>query len=104
MNNKNTIKQNTEVAIFMNIVENDLKGLNKQTTGEFWLKKRNELPILFNIANILASIPACSAFIERFFSIAGLFSNKRSGNTSVGVLCARALLKANTRYLQQLNI
>ena len=100
--NKNEIKASAEVSKFLGIIENDIKALGKQTTAEFWLKNKTELPTLFNVATFLASIPASSAFIERFFSIAGLYSNKRTGNVSVELLCARALLKANARYLQNI--
>ena len=52
------------------------------STPDFWCqqKKEKKFPILSEIALKIYSIPASSAFIERFFSIAGVINNKRRCN------------------------
>jgi len=51
----------------------------------------------------LLSIPATSAHIERFFSVAGIINSKHSTNISDDLLIERSLLKANIKLLENFN-
>jgi hypothetical protein len=45
---------------------------NKQGVMEFWTDWSSRLPILFRIARRILPTPACSADVERLFSVTGL--------------------------------
>ena len=45
----------------------------------------------------LLSIPASSAFFERFFSICGTVCTKRNGNMGDDLLIKRSFLKSNLK-------
>jgi hypothetical protein len=55
------------------------------------------MPNLFNLACKLLSIPATSAFIERFFSLTGQINSQKSNSVSVDLLRTRSMLKANMK-------
>lgn len=81
----------SEKFTFINLVK---KSETKLTTNEFWLQNRKKLPFLYDISLRLLSIPATSAFIERFFSVTGLINNNRSQNK-------RSMLKVNMNLLDE---
>lgn len=58
------------------------------------------MPFLSKIALKLFSIPASSAFIERFFSICGFVSSKRSMNMKPETLTEKCLLRVNVDLLE----
>lgn len=60
------------------INSDDIKAYSKKSTASFWKEKRHELKLLYQFSLVLNSIPASSAFIERFFSISGLYSKKKA--------------------------
>jgi hypothetical protein len=76
------------------------------STPDFWCqqKKEKKFPILSEIALKIYSIPASSAFIERFFSIAGVINNKRRCNMNQETLIMRSFMKANSRFLDELDL
>ena len=98
-------KLNQDIAKFMNIfIMNTQSFTRYKRSSMFWIEKRNEFPLLYKLNLILSSIPASSAFIERFFSVTGLYSNKRNRNMKCQTLIRRSLLKANRKYIPQLTI
>ena len=104
-NEEQNKKLNQEIEKFMNIfIMNTQSFTRYKRTSMFWIEKRNEFPLLYKLNLILSSIPASSAFIERFFSVTGLYSNKRSRNMKCETLITRSLLKANSKYISQLTI
>jgi hypothetical protein len=66
---RNKIELENEIKSFTEILDK-MKLEKKQnfTTRQFWEKYRERLPNLNRLALLLTSIPASSAFIERFFS------------------------------------
>lgn len=64
----------------------------------------NKFPKISSLARVLLNIPVSSAFVERFFSIAGIITKKRSDNMSPKLICARSLLKANVSLLKEMAI
>lgn len=73
------------------------------TTEEFWRKHQRTMPIMYKCANHLLSMPASSAFIERYFSICGVVCKKRAGNMTDDLIIMRSFLKTNMRILDSLN-
>ncbi len=50
----------------------------------------------------MLSIPTTSAFIERFFSICGIKTEKRTGNMIDSRLIMRSFLKCNIKLLKNM--
>ena len=65
----------------------------------FWSNNRDQLPALYRLNIILFNIPATSAHLERFFSVAGHINNSRAQNMSNTLLTRRAMLKVNIKLL-----
>jgi hypothetical protein len=76
----------------------------KHTTNYFWATNNQELHNLSRLANVLLNIPASSAFIERFFSIAGVVFSSRRGNSYDDLIISRSLLKTNMETIESLTI
>ena len=87
-----------EKDLFFSLISSSLEG----TTNSFWLKNKKKLPNLFKVARRLHTIPASSAFIERFFSICGVFCKPLCGNMSEDLIIKRSFLKCNIDILNQL--
>ena len=87
-----------EVALFVSLVENTRMLRN----NKFWQENKERLPCLFRLHLILFNIPASSAHLERFFSIAGMINNNRSQNMSNQLLIMRAMLKSNIELLDKM--
>lgn len=103
-NDKNEIK--SKIFMEKNNFHRYLFDTNedKKSTSLFWLRKKDELPHLFKLARFLIVIPASSAFVEGFFSIAGIITSQRASNTKSKYFCERALLRANAKYLDFLQL
>ncbi len=84
-----------ETQKFINIINNT----EFDSPKGFWLKHKSSLPNLYNLALKLLSIPATSAYIERFFSITGQINNKQANQMSPELLEIRSMLKANLNLL-----
>lgn len=85
-------KYKVEVRSFVNFVES-----YEITTSsrDFWLLNRSKFPNLFTLYERLVHIPAASAFLEQYFSVAGYVEGAKKYNMSEDLLISRALLKAN---------
>ena len=94
----------TEIKNFLDILRFEIEELDKISTPDFWCKKIKEkkFPGLSQIA--LYSIPASSAFMERFFSIAGVINNKRRCNMNPETLIMRSIMKANMKYFDEIQL
>ena len=84
-----------EVKVFINIITET----TFESTKKFWLKYKTSMPNLFNLACKLLSIPATSAFIERFFSLTGQINKQQSNSVSVDLLRTRSMLKAHMKLI-----
>jgi hypothetical protein len=84
-----------EIKVFLNII----KETKYDSTKKFWLKYQISLPNLFNLSARLLSIPATSAFIERYFSITGQINDKTTNSMSPELLKTKSMLKANIKLL-----
>ena len=73
-----------------------------KTKDEFWLDKKAKFSNLFKLYLRFSSIPASSAFIERFFSICGVVCKQRAGNSLDDLLITRSFLKCNIEILNEL--
>ena len=83
----------------------DKNFLNKkQSTKEFCQSNSRKFPILYKVPIILLNINSSSAFIERFFSIAGVITNKRRSNMKDDLLVTRSILKSNIQILEEMNL
>ena len=87
-----------EIKVFLNII----KETKYDSTKKFWLKYKISLPNLFNLSARLLSIPATSAFIERYFSITGQINYKTTNSMSTELLKTKSMLKANIKLLDQI--
>ena len=61
------------------------------------------MPKLFDLTIILLNISASSAFIERFFSIAGIVCDLKRLNMKEDLIIMRSLMKTNMTVLAELN-
>ena len=68
----------------------------------FWEKFTKDLPKLTILYVKINSLPATSAFIERFFSLTGLVCEKRRMRMTEDLIEKRAILKANMTTLEKL--
>lgn len=101
----------TASSLYLQIEEEKIKYTNilreikynykNSSLAEFWIKHRQQLPLLYELALHLLVIPASSAYIERFFSISGIINSKRSANMDSETLQMKAVLKANTHLLKK---
>jgi hypothetical protein len=90
-----------EISKFKNIIIAQ-NFFYKHTTNYFWSTNNKELCNLSELATILLNIPASSAFIERFFSIAGVVFSTRRGNSCDDLIIMRSLLKTNMETVESL--
>lgn len=87
-----------ECSSYLEFIE-DITNRQKSTQS-FWSEYGNKFPYLVKVVIKLFSIPASSAFIERFFSICGLACNKRSMNMNADTLIEKVLLRVNLDLLE----
>jgi hypothetical protein len=81
-----------EVQAYVHFIE------SRETTSssrDFWLDQKSRFPNLYRLYERLVHIPAASAFLEQFFSVAGHVEGAKRCNMSDDLLISRALLKAN---------
>ena len=62
-----------------------------------------KFPMLYKLALVLLNIQSSSAFIERFFSICGVFCTRRATNMKADLLIKRSMMKSNMHILTHLN-
>lgn len=91
---------NDEINKFEKIIEETKSDYF--STANFWNKYSCDLPYLGKLAKILLNVPASSANIERFFSIAGVICKSRAANMSDELIIERSLLKVNLKLLDKL--
>ncbi|RNA03210.1 hypothetical protein BpHYR1_011108 [Brachionus plicatilis] len=94
---KDQIKKETD--LFLQLL-NDRTTFAKSTQA-FWSEFSNKLPILSQVALKIFCIPASSAFIERYFSICGLFNNKRSINIKPENFIDKVMFRVNIDLLDR---
>jgi hypothetical protein len=71
--NSNGYDLRREKEVFFSLINKPLiEGQELLTTKMFWAENRKQLPNLHKLAKRLLTIPASSAFIERFFSVCGV--------------------------------
>ncbi|RNA45161.1 hypothetical protein BpHYR1_040948 [Brachionus plicatilis] len=85
------LKIRHEKQIFLDLIR-DQTELQK-STKEFWSTNSSRLPILSSVAKKLFSVPASSAFVERYFSICGVVSSKRNQNIKSKNFICKTVLK-----------
>ena len=101
-------KLDAEIEKFSEILSQELFKRNNpqypvKTNKSFWLEHKKLMPILAELALILLSIKASSAFIERFFSICGVVADSRRASMEDELIILRCILKANIERLKKLN-
>lgn len=84
----------------INIFKSLLDDIKFHSTHEFWVDNRKKLPNLYKLALRLLSIPATTAYVERFFNITGIINSKNPNNMSSELLIARSMLKVNLDLLK----
>ncbi|RNA02153.1 zinc finger BED domain-containing 4-like [Brachionus plicatilis] len=88
-----------EIDLFLQLL-NDRTTFSKSTQA-FWSEFSYKLPILSQVALKIFCIPASSAFIERYFSICGLFNNKRSLNINPENFIDKVMFRVNIDLLDR---
>ena len=94
-----------EITKFKQIISNDNFAfiLKVKSTSSFWANQCETLPKLKNLAAILMNVPSTSASLERFFSICGFISNKRSRSIDPDNFIKKCMLRANFEIVKNLN-
>jgi len=111
MVNQELDKEIKDFSIFLHS-EKSLKEIT--STKFFWCvsyekinltssKHSSKFVRLRELSRVLLNISSTSAFIERFFSIAGIISKIRSPNMSANLIATRSMLKSNIEILEELN-
>jgi hypothetical protein len=95
---KSALEEELEAEV--DIFNEHLRITKFTSTSEFWKKYKNEVPCLFKLALKLLTIPATSAFLERFFSYAGIICNNRTPNLSDEMLNNRSIIRRNMSLLE----
>ena len=85
----------------MNIVYSNIEGI--KSNKKFWNENSEKLPRLRFLYICMQNIPATSAFIERYFSFAGIVCKKNAGSMSDSLMISRSMLKANMHILNEMN-
>ncbi len=92
-----------EIDCFLqNFIDTETINENLKNSNEFWKKNRQKMPILYNLMIKIVSIPASTAYIERFFSVCGVVCRNRAMNMKDELVIIRCLLKANLKWLEEL--
>jgi hypothetical protein len=91
-----------EIDYFKRVISSKEFIRNCKSTRDFWLTNSHRFPYLFFLSLILSSILASSAFIERYFSICGIHSNKFT-NMSDSLFEMRSMLKTNIDTLNKMS-
>jgi hypothetical protein len=91
-----------EKELFFSLINKPKEEQKAVTTKMFWIENRKTLSSLYKLAQRLLTIPASSAFIERFFSVCGVVCKKRCGNMSDELIIMRSFLKCNIDILNSL--
>ncbi|RNA15565.1 hypothetical protein BpHYR1_033482 [Brachionus plicatilis] len=86
-----------ECDSYLDFIE-DGRNIQKSTQA-FWNELSYKFPNLSIVSRKVFSIPASSAFIERFFSICGLACDKRSMNMNTETLIEKVLMRVNIDLL-----
>lgn len=92
-----------ETTEFANIIFSDIFLKNKYSNYNFWIKHKKTLPFLSKFARKFMCISSSSSFIERFFSICGVISNKRNLNMNTDLFITRSILKANMKIVKEIS-
>ena len=66
---------------------------------EFWLERKERLPLMYNVAVDVLSVPATTAPVERVFSRASYILSKKRHNLSNEKLEMELLCKLNSDML-----
>jgi hypothetical protein len=72
-----------------------------EVTEDFWCENSANFPILSKLAQALLVIPSSASFIERFFSICGVMSEKYT-NIDDDLFQMRSMLRVNFDVLKKI--
>ncbi|CAF1066112.1 unnamed protein product [Brachionus calyciflorus] len=90
-------KISREKEIFLDLI-GDKTSLSI-STKEFWIAN-SKIPLLSSVARKIFCVTASSAFIERYFSICGIVSSKRSQNVNPQNFKTKVFLRVNNDLLK----
>jgi hypothetical protein len=94
----NLEKINREKEIFIDTIRESTNI--RKSTKAFWSENSHRFRILSEVARKIFSIPASSAYIERFFSICGIVSSKISQNIKPENFINKVILRVNVDLLK----
>ena len=87
------------------ISQNNFENIKRiKSSTAFWEQNSGAIPHIARLFLLLNTIPSTSASIERYFSICGFVSNKRSSNMAPDLFVTRCLLRANLGLLTELTV
>lgn len=87
------------------ISRNNFENIKRiKSSTAFWEQNSRVVPHIARLFLLLNTIPSTSASIERYFSICGFVSNKRSSNIAPDLFITRCLLRANLGLLTELTV
>jgi hypothetical protein len=72
-----------------------------ESSTDFWLKHLEQFPILSQVAQVLLLIPSSSSFIERFFSVCGIITDKFTSMEDF-LFQMRAMFRGNMETLEKI--
>jgi hypothetical protein len=70
-----------------------------KSSTNYWLQNQSKFRKLSELYFLLNSIPASSAYIERFFSISGIVCDQKRMTMEDDLIIHRSMLKAKMKVL-----
>lgn len=96
-----TDRQQETQDIEMAIRSFNMREPIKSSVLEFWNKRQEQFPGLFELASVLLAIPPTQSTVERSFSAFGLILTSRRTNLGDGILEDILLVRFNFHLLQE---
>ena len=93
-----------EIDLEIHEYAKELRNINEKieemkSSTNYWLQNQSKFRKLSELYFLLNSIPASSAYIERFFSISGIVCDQKRMTMEDDLIIHRSMLKANMKFL-----
>jgi len=93
-----------EIDLEIHEYAKELRNINEKieemkSSTNYWLQNQSKFRKLSELYFLLNSIPASSAYIERFFSISGIVCDQKRMTMEDDLIIHRSMLKAKMKFL-----
>ena len=89
-----------EIDLEIHEYAKELRNINEmKSSTNYWLQNQSKFRKLSELYFLLNSIPASSAYIERFFSISGIVCDQKRMTMEDDLIIHISMLKAKMKFL-----